>query len=65
MQLELNIYKECVCNIPSRGLKYFRHILRKDNKLAHLLNQVTYVTAADIRHFATNLQIYESFHISK
>ena len=57
MQLELNIYKEYVCNIPSRGLKYFRHILRKDNK--------PYVTAADIRHFATNLQIYESFHISK
>ena len=42
-----------------------RKVLRKDNKLAHLLHQVTYVTASDIRHFATNLQIYESFHISK
>ena len=39
----------------------FRHILRKDNELAHLIHQVTYVTASDIRHFATNLQIYESF----
>ena len=43
----------------------FRHILRKDNELAHLLHQVTYVTASDIKNFATNLQIFESFHISK
>ena len=43
----------------------FRHILRKDNELANLLHQVTYVTATDIKNFATNLQIYESFHISK
>ena len=43
----------------------FRHILRKDNEHAHLLHQVTYVTASDIKNFATNLQIYESFHISK
>ena len=48
-----------------RRLKHFRHILRKDNELAHLLHQVTYVTASDIKTFATNLQIYESFHISK
>ena len=26
-----------------------RHILRKDNELAHLLHQVTYVTASDIK----------------
>ena len=43
----------------------FRHILRKDNELAHLLHQVTNVTASDIKKIATNLQIYESFHISK
>ena len=43
----------------------FRHILRKDNEHAHLLHQVTYVTASDIKNFATNLQIHESFHISK
>ena len=48
-----------------KEIKTFRHILRKNNELAHLLHQVTYVTASDIRHFATNLQIYESFHISK
>ena len=39
--------------------------MNKDNELAHLLHQVTYVTASDIKNFATNLQIYESFHISK
>ena len=27
----------------------FRHILRKDNEIAHLLHQVTYVTASDIK----------------
>ena len=27
----------------------FRHILRKDNELAHLLHQVTYVTASDLK----------------
>ena len=43
----------------------FRHILRKVNELAHLLHQVKYVTASDIKNFATNLQIYKSFHISK
>ena len=43
----------------------FRHILCKDYELAHLLHQVTYVTASDIKNFATNLQIYESFHLSK
>ena len=42
-----------------------RHILRKDNELAHLLHQVTYVTASDTQSFATNLQIYKSFRISK
>ena len=46
-------------------LNIFRHILRKDIELAHLLHQVTYVTASDIKYFATNLQIYESFYISK
>ena len=65
MQLELYYKKEYVCKIPSRRLKHFRHILRKDNELAHLLHQVTYVTASDIKKIATNLQIYESFHISK
>ena len=63
--LELYYKKEYVCKIPSRRLKHFRHILRKDNELAHLLHQVTYATASDIKNFATNLQIYESFHISK
>ena len=42
----------------------FRHILRKDNEFAHLLYQVTDVTASDISNFATNLRIYKSFHIS-
>ena len=46
---------------PQGDLNIFRHILRKDNELADLLHQVTYVTAFGIRHFATNLQIYESF----
>ena len=50
---------------PQGNLNIFRHILRKDNELAHLLHQVTYVTASDIKNFATNLQIYESFYISK
>ena len=65
MQLELYFKKVYVCKIPSRRLKHFRHILRKDNELAHLLHQVTYVTASDDKNFATNLQIFESFHISK
>ena len=66
MQLELYFKKEYACKIPSMRLKQFRHIfLPKDNELAHLLHQVTYVTASDITSFATNLQIYESFHISK
>ena len=43
----------------------FRHILHKDNELADLLHQVTYVTDSDVKNFATNLQIYESFHINK
>ena len=63
MQLEMYFKKEYVCKIPSRRLKHFRHILRKDNELAHLLHQVTYVTSSDIKNFATNLQIYESFNI--
>ena len=45
-------------------IKNFRHILRKDNELVHLLRHVTYVTVSDIRNFATNMQIYESFLIS-
>ena len=65
MQLELYFKKEYVCKIPSRRLKQFRHILRKYNELAHLLHQVTYVIASDIKNFATNLQIYDSFYISK
>ena len=50
---------------PQGDYNIFRHILGKDNELTHLLHQVTYVTASDIRKFAINLQIYESFHISK
>ena len=61
MQLELYFKREYVCKIPSRRLKHFRHILRKDNELVHLLHHVTYVTASDIKNFATKLQIYESF----
>ena len=49
MQLELYYKKEYVCEIPPRRLKHFRHILRKDNEFAHLLHQVTYVTASDIK----------------
>ena len=69
MQLELYFKKEYVCKIPSRRLKHLRHILRhlrhilrKDNALAHLLCQVTDVTASDIRNFATNLRIYKSLY---
>ena len=51
--------------IPRGYYNIFRHILCKDNERAHLLHQVTYVTASDIQFFAVNLQIYESFHISK
>ena len=50
---------------PRGDLNIFRHIIRKDNELAHLLPQVTYVSASESKNFATNLQIYESFHISK
>ena len=50
---------------PRGDQNIFRHILLKDNERAHLLHQVTYVTASDIKNFATNLQIYESFDISK
>ena len=64
MQLELFFKKEYVCKIPSRRLKHFRHILHKANDLANLLCKVTDVTASDIRKFVTNLQIFESYHIS-
>ena len=64
MQLELNFKKEYVCEIPSRRLKHYRHILRKDNAFVHLSYQVTDVTASDIRNFATNLRIYKPFYIS-
>ena len=47
-----------------KRLKHLRHILRKDSELAHLLGQVTDVTASDIRNFATNLKIYKACHIS-
>ena len=50
---------------PGGDYNIFRHILYKDNEFAHLLHQVTYVTASDIKNFGTNLQIYESFYISK
>ena len=50
---------------PRGDSNIFRHILRKDNELTLLLHQVTYVTVSDIKNFATNLQIYESFHMSK
>ena len=50
---------------PGGDQNIFRHILRKYNELARLLHQVTCVTASDINNFATNFQIYESFHISK
>ena len=50
---------------PRGDLNIFRHIFRQDNELAYLLHQVTYVTASDIKNFATNLQIYESFYIRK
>ena len=46
-------------------IKHCKYILRKDNELVHLLHRVTYFTASDIIHFATNLQIYEFFHISE
>ena len=39
----------------------FRHILRKDNEHAHLLHQVTYVTASDIKNFATNCRLMSLF----
>ena len=35
---------------PMGDKNIFRHILRKDNELAHLLHQVTYVTASDIKN---------------
>ena len=50
---------------PRGDLNIFRHILHKGNELADLLHKVAYVTASDIKNFATNLQIYKSFHISK
>ena len=33
---------------PLGDYNIFRHILRKDVELAHLLHQVTYVTGSDI-----------------
>ena len=68
MQLELYFKKEYVCEIPSRRLKHVRHFLREDNELAHLLHQVTYVTASDIKNvqqMCSKLADYESFYISK
>ena len=65
MHLALCYKKEYVRKILPWRLKRFRHILRRDNELAHLLHQVTYVTASDLKKIATNLQIYESFYISK
>ena len=34
---------------PPGDDKHFRHILRKDNELVHLLHQVTYVTASNFK----------------
>ena len=42
----------------------FKHILCKDNEFAHLLCQVTDVTASELRNFETNLRIYTSLDIS-
>ena len=64
MQLKLYYKKNYVREIPSKRLNVFRRILRKDNELAHLLHQVTYVTASDIKKIAINLHIFESFYIS-
>ena len=50
---------------PRGDYNIFMHILCKDNEPAHLLHQATYVTASDIKNFATKLQIYEAFHIFK
>ena len=36
-------------------IKTFRHILRKDNEVAHSLRQVTDVTASDIRSICNKL----------
>ena len=49
---------------PQGDSNMFRHILRKDNAFAHLLCQVTDVTASAIRNFATNLRINKSFYTS-
>ena len=40
---------------PRGDKNIFRHILSKDNELAHLLHQVTYVTASDIEKFCNKL----------
>ena len=40
---------------PRGDKNMFRHILRKDNELAHLLHQVTYVTASDIKKICNKL----------
>ena len=63
MQFELYFKKEYVCKIPAKRLKHFRYILRKDNEPTHLLHQVIYITASDIKKIATNLQIYKYFYI--
>ena len=39
----------------------FRHILRKDNELAHLLHQVTYVTASDIKNLQQTCRFMSLF----
>ena len=54
MQLELFFKKKYVCKFLDKL------ILRKANGLVQLFCQVTDVTAYDIRHFVTNLQVYES-----
>ena len=40
---------------PLGDYNIFKQILRKDNELAHLLHQVTYVTASDIKKVCNTL----------
>ena len=46
---------------PRGDLNIFRHILHKDNELAHLLHQVTYVTASDIKNLQQTCRFMSLF----
>ena len=46
---------------PQGNKNIFRLILCKDNELAHLLHQVTYVTASDIKNFQQTCGIMSVF----